>query len=149
MSEIVKQYIQKISPDCRGEDGENNFYAFFRIVVGLMFFLHGAQKLFGLMGGMDGNGLSAMFATLPWFAGLIEVVVGIFIFLGIFVRIAASLAAIEMAVAYLTVHLQMGINPLSNGGELAFMYLVSFLLIFYYGAGRWSLEKSLNKTEFF
>lgn len=149
MNEIMKQYMQKISPSCQGEDGENYFYSVFRIIISLLFFMHGAQKLFGWMGGIDGNGATPELASLAWFAGLIEVAVGLLILLGVFTRIAALVAVIEMIVAYFVVHLQMGFNPLLNGGELALMFLVSFLIMIYYGAGKWSLEKSLNRIETF
>jgi len=149
MNEIIKQYLQKISPNCQGEDGENYFYSIFRIIISLLFFMHGAQKLFGWMGGIDGNGATPELASLAWFAGLIEVAVGLLVLLGVFTRIAATIGALEMIVAYFMVHLRIGFNPLLNGGELALIYLVSFLIIIYYGAGKWSLEKSLSRTETF
>ena len=147
MNEVIKQFIQRLSPVCQDEGGENYAYAIFRIVVSLLFFLHGAQKFFGLMGGIDGIGGTAQFASLPWFAGLTEVVVGLAVLVGVFTRLAAMLGVIEMAVAYFLVHLPLGINPLFNRGELAILFLVSFLIIFYYGAGKFSLEKKYCKVR--
>ncbi|EKE11253.1 MAG: DoxX family protein [uncultured bacterium] len=149
MNEIIKQFMQKISPDCRDEDGNNYPYVVFRLVVSAMFFMHGAQKIFGFFGGITGSGGTVDFAGMIWFAGLIEVVAGILIFVGIFSRLAAVVAIIEMAVAYITAHLPNGINPLLNKGELALMYLVSFLVITRYGSGKWSLEKMWRKKEIF
>lgn len=149
MNEIIKQFMQKISPDCRDEDGNNYPYLLFRLVVAAMFFMHGAQKIFGFSGGITGSGGTADFASLIWFAGLIEAAAGILIFLGIFSRLAAIIAIIEMAVAYITAHLPNGINPLLNKGELALMYLVSFIVISRYGSGKWSLEKMWRKKEIF
>jgi putative oxidoreductase len=149
MNEIIKQFMQKISPDCRDEDGNNYPYLVFRLVVSGMFFMHGAQKIFGLSGGITGSGGTAEFASLVWFAGFIEAASGALIFFGIFSRLAALIAMIEMAVAYVTVHLAGGFNPLLNKGELALMYLVSFLIISRYGSGMWSLEKMWRKREFF
>lgn len=149
MNEIFKQYIQKISPVCQDEGGENYAYAIFRIVVSAMFFLHGAQKFFGLIGGVDGAGQTASMMSLFWFAGLIEVVVGILVFLGVFTRLASLAAMIEMVVAYAVVHFSKGAIPLLNGGELVIMYFVSFLIIFRYGAGKLSLEKKYCERETF
>jgi len=45
-------------------------YALMRIVVGLLFMCHGAQKLFGVFGGL--NGTAAPLFSLMGFAGVIE-----------------------------------------------------------------------------
>lgn len=149
MEGIFKQSMQKLVPGCHDENGDNYVYAAFRLVVASMFFLHGAQKIFGLLGGVTGSGASVPFATLFWFAGLIEVSVGILIFFGLFTRLAAIVAVAEMVAAYFIVHLAKGAIPLLNGGELALMYLVSFLVIFRYGAGKLSLEKMWHGREIF
>lgn len=149
MNEIFKQYIQKIAPVCQDEGGENYAYAIFRIAVSAMFFLHGAQKIFGILGGVGGAGQTATLGSLFWFAGLIEIVVGVLVLVGIFTRLAALVAVIEMVVAYFVIHFAKGAIPLLNGGELAVMYLVSFLVIFRYGAGKLSLEKKYCKVEKF
>jgi putative oxidoreductase len=44
-------------------------YALLRIVAGLMFAMHGAQKLLGVFGGQ-----TVPMMTQPWFAGVIELV---------------------------------------------------------------------------
>ena len=147
MERLIKKYIDKLSPTCQDEGGENFAYAVFRIVVSLMFFLHGTQKIFGFFGGVDGMGGTVPVAGLIWFAGLIEVVVGALVFFGVFTRLASLVAVIEMLIAYLIVHLPAGLNPILNKGELAIMYLVSFLVIFRYGGGKMSLGKKYCKYE--
>jgi putative oxidoreductase len=149
MKEVIKQYFQKISPNCHDESGENYAYTVFRLVVSAMFFMHGAQKFFGLFGGLDGLGSIAPFASLIWFAAVIEAAVGMLIFIGMFTRLAAALAVVEMISAYFIGHFPNGVNPLLNGGELAIMYAVSFLVILRYGGGKLSLEKKYCKSEFF
>lgn len=149
MSGIIKQYLRKISPDCRDEEGENYFYFIFRIIISALFFMHGIQKVFGLFGGIDELGGVAQSFTLPWWAGMVEIIVGTLVFLGIFARLAALFGAIEMLVAYFFVHLPLGFSPITNGGELALMFLVSFIIIFYYGAGKISLEKLFRREEWF
>ncbi len=108
------------------------FYFIFRVLVGLFFLLHGIQKLF------SGN-----FAiNLIGIAGIIEFLAGILIILGLWTRFAALIAGITMIVAYFYVHFPGGFNPLTNGGELALMYLVAFLVLFSYGAGKWGIDRS-------
>lgn len=149
MEGIFKRFMQKISPLCSDENGNNYFYTVFRLVVATMFFMHGAQKIFGLFGGVNGVGGSVPFVGLFWFAGLIEIAVGTLIFAGLFTRLAAMVAIVEMISAYFIVHLAKGAVPLLNGGELAIMYLVAFLVILRYGAGKLSLEKAWWKSELF
>ncbi|NQV08566.1 DoxX family protein [Candidatus Woesearchaeota archaeon] len=127
------------------------FYFLFRVVVGLMFALHGAQK-FGLIG--DGNvaGFAGIFGFPVWIAFLVsfvELVGGLGILFGFFTRLSALGGAIVMLWALATVHFPQGWNPLGNGGELPLLFTVSFLMFMLYGAGKWSLEKALLKKEFF
>ncbi|MET0691991.1 MAG: DoxX family membrane protein, partial [Candidatus Binatia bacterium] len=51
-------------------------YALMRIVVGLLFVCHGAQKVFGWFGGVDGKGTAALLSSLFGVAGAIEVITG-------------------------------------------------------------------------
>jgi putative oxidoreductase len=106
------------------------FYIVFRLLVGLLFFMHGMQKLFGVFGGQK-----VVFFTLFGLAGLIEVLGGLAIFFGIFVRWAALIGGIEMIVAYFMKHVPLGSNPLTNNGELSLLYLAAFCVLFAYGAG--------------
>lgn len=113
-------------------------YAFFilRVVVGFTFACHGAQKLFGVLGGH-----STIHVPLMLVAGIIEFGGGILIFLGLFTRIAAFISAGEMAVAYFTQHAPRGFFPIKNGGELAVVYCFLFLFIASYGAGKFAVDK--------
>ena len=141
MKEIIKRWVQKTSPNCQEENGNNYAYALFRLIVSGMFFAHGASKLFGLFGGLSGHGDIVHFGSLLWYAGIIEFAVGLLVFLGVFTRLAALFGMAEMFVAYFMVHFPKGFNPLNNGGELALFYFVAFLIIFRYGAGKFSLKK--------
>lgn len=111
-------------------------YVVFRVLIGILFFLHGTQKLLGWFGGS-----AAGLASLLWWAGLIELVAGIALVLGLFTRWVAAISAVEMAVAYVMVHASQGLNPLLNKGELALLYLVAFLVLATRGAGKWGLQK--------
>ncbi len=113
----------------------------FRIIFGLLYTIHGAQKLFGWPVVPPGGTPEA--GSWPyWWAGLIEFVLGILITVGFFTRIAAFIASGEMAFAYFYQHwppLQGGPTasfwPIENGGEMAIMFCFAFLLIATTGAG--------------
>ena len=124
------------------------FYVLFRILVGLMFLIHGGQKLFGWFGGPGGKG-SVPLASLFGAAGVIETFVGLMLILGFFTRLFATLGAVEMLVAFFKAHFPNGWIPLLNGGELALLYFAAFLVIMVYGSRKWSLEQSLLKKEVF
>jgi len=111
-----------------------------RLVIGLMFSCHGAQKLFGVLGGTSQLGNTKMMI-----AGIIEFAGGLLIASGLFTRIAAFIAAGEMAVAYFTVHAPHGFWPIVNKGELAVAYCFFFLFVAAYGAGPYSLDRLLRR----
>src|ERR1044071_4472328 len=74
-------------------------YAILRIVAGVMFALHGVQKLFHLWLPPD-----AHLDTQAYIGGVIELVAGAMIALGAGARYAAFIASGEMAVAYIQFH---------------------------------------------
>lgn len=116
------------------------FYAVLRIVSGFLFACHGAQKLFGALGGQKvPPGM-----TLPFWAGVIELVGGVLILLGLFTEIAALVSSGEMAVAYFMVHQPNGGLPIQNQGELAALYAFLFLYIAARGGGLWSLDAMMR-----
>jgi putative oxidoreductase len=80
-----------------------------------------------------------------WVAGLIELVTSVLVLLGLFTRVAAFVAAGEMAVAYWTVHAEMGFYPALNMGEAAILYCFVFLYLAAAGPGTWSLDRALFK----
>ena len=108
----------------------------FRILAGIMFACYGAQKLFGLFGGMPPGTLNALTYT----AGTIELVCGTLIALGLFTRPAAFLASGLMAVAYFMGHAPQGFFPRQNQGEPAILYCWLFLYFAAQGPGAWSLD---------
>lgn len=114
-------------------------YAVLRIVAGFLFACHGAQKVFGFLGGPGLANLSALFVV----AGLIELVGGILIMVGFLTSWAGFIASGEMAAAYFTAHQSRGALPIQNHGELAVLFSFLFLFIATRGAGIWSVSKSL------
>jgi putative oxidoreductase len=118
-------------------------HALLRLVAAFCFLLHGCQKLLGLFGGM--HGASVKFPSELWFAGVIELVGGLLIFMGLFTRPVAFLLCGEMAVAYFTAHFPHGFWPVKNGGEPAVLYCFIFLFLCAAGAGPLSLDQSVRK----
>ncbi len=113
---------------------EPHAYALMRIVIGFLFLCHGAQKLFGVLGG-DQVALASLYGL----AGVIELVGGTLVLLGLVTRWAAFIASGQMAVAYFMVHLPQGFWPIQNGGELAAAYAFVFLYLATRGDGIWSI----------
>jgi putative oxidoreductase len=111
-------------------------YALLRIVAGLLFACHGAQKIFGVLGGH-----AVPLASRLGAAGVIELVGGVLIAIGLLTSIAALIAAGEMAFAYFQVHAPRGLWPIQNAGELAVLYCFLFLYIAARGAGTWSVDR--------
>ena len=116
-------------------------YTLTRIVIGLLFALHGTQKLLGWFGGMP-EGTPAL---LIYGAGSIELVGGLMVAAGLFTRWAAFVCSGEMAVAYFMAHQPMGMLPIENKGEVAALFSWIFLLIAVSGDGFWALSSWLRK----
>ncbi|MFL6196061.1 MAG: DoxX family protein [Thermoanaerobaculia bacterium] len=116
-------------------------YALFRIVLGLLFACHGAQKLFGAFGGQK------VTEPLMIAAGIIEFGGGLLIALGLFAGIAAFIASGMMAVAYFMAHAPGGPLPILNHGELAVVYCFAFLYIAARGSGILSVDAARTRTR--
>ena len=114
-------------------------------MAGFLFLWHGAQKILGLLGGMDGDGGTVELVSRGGVSGIIELVGGLAILLGIGTSWAAFLASGLMAFAYFLVHQPQGSLPIQNRGELAALYAFLFLYIASKGPGIWSLESVLRK----
>lgn len=115
-------------------------YALLRLVAGLMFMMHGTQKLFGWPGG-EGGGAQGIY----FIAGVIELVCGALIAVGLLTSIAAFIASGQMAVAFFKAHFPQGRLPILNKGELAVLYCFVFLYIAAAGAGIWSIDAALAR----
>jgi putative oxidoreductase len=112
-------------------------YALMRIVIGVLFACHGAQKLFGVLGGE-----TVTLFSLRGLAGIIEFVGGLLIGVGFFTSYAAFMASGEMAFAYFMAHAPRSFWPIQNGGELAVIYCFIFLYIASRGVGAWGIDKA-------
>jgi putative oxidoreductase len=117
----------------------DHLYSLMRLMAGLLFACHGAQKLFGALGGPQMLHVPLMLA-----AGMIEFFGGLLIAVGVFTSIAALIASGEMAVAYFMGHAPHGFWPIRNHGELAVLFCFVFLYIASRGDGTWSARRFLK-----
>lgn len=114
----------------------------FRIVFGLLFFVHGTSKLFGWPVG----------PTVPsgsqfWWAGILEITLGALITVGLFTRAAAFIAAGQMAVAFFTQHFPHGFWPIANQGEPAVLFCWAFFLLVFTGSGWLAIDSVLARRH--
>lgn len=113
-----------------------------RAVTGFLFMAHGAQKLFGALGGEAVPRMSLMGA-----AGVLEFFGGLLILFGLFTRPVAFVLSGQMAVAYWMAHAPRGGLPIGNGGELAVLYCFVFLFLFAHGGGEYSVDGWLRRRR--
>jgi putative oxidoreductase len=120
------------------------FLSILRIVIGLLFMEHGTQKLFNFPppAAPHEGGLHGLMLLGAW----IEFVGGLLIFLGLFTRPAAFIAAGEMAVAYFMFHAKGNFYPILNHGESAVLYCFVFLFLVFAGAGPWSIDAMWDRS---
>ena len=122
-------------------------YALMRVIVGLLFACHGAQKVFGWFGGLDGKGTAAPLSSLFGVAGTIEMITGLLITIGFLAGYAAFIASGQMAAAYFIGHFPNGFWPIENKGEEAVFYCFVFLYMATRGAGIWSIDGALRRSS--
>ncbi len=122
------------------EKNQDNLFFVFIILVGLIFLLHGWMKMSAIM-----NGKMALM-SLMGLAAIIETVGGVMIIIGLFTSIVAVIAAIEMLVAYFTVHIKSGLDPLVNKGEAAALFFAVFLVLAGHGVKKWSVDNLMHKN---
>jgi putative oxidoreductase len=111
-----------------------------RIVAAFLFMQVGTAKVFGFPAPIMPDGGLAAAGSLPWIAGMLEVIGGSLLLLGLFTRPVAFVLAGEMAFAYFMGHAPQGFWPLLNQGVPAAFYCFLFLYLSAAGPGTWSLD---------
>lgn len=118
-----------------------------RLVTGLVFVMHGGQKLF--VYGIDGVTGSFTQMGIPM-AGVAAIVVsfveflgGIALLAGAFTRWAAILLAMVMLVAIVQVHLPNGFFAGDNGFEFPLTLLVNNVALAIAGPGAYAVDRAL------
>lgn len=122
--------------------------ALLRIVAALLLLEHGTMKFFHFPAPQMPGPLPPMLVA----AGAIELVTGVLMTLGLFTRLAAFVAAGEMAFAYFIAHFPKSFWPGINEGEAAILFCFIFLYIAAAGPGAWSADSArfrsrLNNVE--
>src|SRR5690349_25112258 len=117
-----------------------------RVIVGIVFLVHGSQKLFvfgihGITGGFTQMGVPLPTLSAP-IVTFVEFLGGIALILGIFSRIAAILLAIDMCGAILFVHGKNGFF-LPNGYEYPMLLLAANVAILIAGPGGYAIDDRL------
>jgi putative oxidoreductase len=130
--------------------------AVLRLVVGVVFAAHGAQKLFGVWGGGGPAGTAAFFAQLgltpayplAFFVGLVELGGGLLLIAGAFTLVVSAILAVNMIVAVWTVHLANGFflnwtmaPGQGHGYEFNLVLIATLLSLMLTGPGALSLDR--------
>jgi putative oxidoreductase len=122
-----------------------------RLIAGLIFTAHGAQKLFAWFGGyglegtgqwMESIGIAPGY-LMALMAGSAEFFGGLFLIVGFLTRPTSFVLAITMVVAVFFVHIDNGLFMSNNRYEFGLaLFAISISLIFS-GAGKLSLDNAL------
>jgi putative oxidoreductase len=123
-----------------------------RLVVGVLFVGHGAQKLFGAFGGGGIDGTASFFEQMglrpgrlhAWFAGLAELGGGLLLALGLLSPFAAAALIGVMTAAIVTVHAKNGVWVTEQGFEYNLVLIAVAIAVAGVGAGAWSLDGALD-----
>ena len=127
-----------------------------RVLLGLVFFPHGMQKLTTLFGGFGFTGTMGFFtdklgvpAVFAFLAILAEGLGWIGLIAGFLTRVAAFGIAAEMAVAVYMLHWQNGFfmnwfgKQKGEGFEYHILVIAIALALMIKGGGKWSLDKAI------
>jgi putative oxidoreductase len=128
-----------------------------RLVLGIVFFAHGAQKMLGWFGGFGFHGTMGFFtqqmgipAPLAFLAICAEFFGGLGLIVGLLSRIAAFGIIVNMLVAIATVHFQNGFfmnwygKQKGEGFEYHLLAIALGLVILIKGAGALSVDRVLG-----
>ena len=128
------------------------FYA--RIILGMIFFAHGAQKALGWFGGQGLTATIHTFGTylhipapLGYLAICAEFLGGIGLVVGLLGRVAASGILVVMLVAIVKLHSQFGLfanwsgAQKGEGVEYHLLAIAICMILMVKGSGAWSLDR--------
>jgi putative oxidoreductase len=123
-----------------------------RLVIGLGFAAHGAQKLFGAFGGGGIEGTAGFFEQAGLRPGRVharaaggaEMLGGLLIALGLLVPLAAASLIAVMTAAVVTVHARHGFFNTNGGYEYNLTLAATVFALAGVGPGGWSLDNALS-----
>ncbi|MFF3923648.1 DoxX family protein [Paenibacillus lactis] len=119
-----------------------------RLVIGLSFVAHGAQKLFGWFGGYGPKGTGGWMESMgikpgvaaAVMAGLMELVGGLLLAAGFLTVLGAALITLAMLGAIVKVHGKNGYWSTANGYEYNLLLIAAAVALALTGAGTYSLD---------
>jgi len=114
---------------------EAHLLSVLRIVSALVLFSYGTQKIIGFPVG-DGPPMG----SLPWIAGVFELILGFALLIGFKTRISAFILSGVMAFAYFLRHAPQDFYPAQNGGVAAILFCFVFLYLAAAGGGPISVD---------
>jgi putative oxidoreductase len=122
-----------------------------RVVIGVIFMGHGAQKLFGWFGGYGIKGTGGWFesigikpgAAMALLAGLTELIGGILFTLGLLTPLAGIMIAGTMVMAIAKVHAPNGLWSTENGYEYNLTVIAVVIGVALIGPGQYALDAFL------
>ena len=133
-------------------------YTMVRLVLGVVFFAHGAQKMLGWFGGYGFSGTMNFFtqmmhipAPLAFLAICAEFFGGLGLLVGLLGRVAAFGIAMNMLVAIFTVHIHYGFfanwfgQQKGEGFEYHLLAIALALVVMIKGSGALSIDRALSK----
>jgi len=122
-------------------------YALLRVVIGYILFMHGWVKLHSgvaaVAGGMAKNGLEPA-SGFAYAAIFLETAGAACLIVGLFTRFFGAALAIEMAVAFLVVHLPKGFAAGQGGYEYVLLIGIVLFAIAIRGGGRYSFDRVIG-----
>jgi putative oxidoreductase len=130
-----------------------------RVVLGLVFFAHGAQKMLGWFGGSGFSGTISGFAkfgmpaAVALFAIFVEFFGSLGLLLGLLSRVAAFAIIVEMIGAILTIHIHNGFfmnwmgRQKGEGYEYHLITIALGFLIMVRGAGALSIDYRVSSRD--
>ena len=142
------------------QTNESNASTIIRIVLGLILFPHGAQKLLGWFGGYGFNGTMGFLtgtAGLPWIMAFLVIAIEFFGAIALIVGFATRIVAVGIISLFTgiiaTSHLQNGFfmnwygNLKGEGYEFHLLIIGMAIALLVSGAGKWSIDYALQKKK--
>ncbi len=121
-----------------------------RVAIGIIFFMHGWQKVFANGIGQTTQFFAGLGIPVPEmaapFVALLELIGGVLLILGAFTRPIAVLLAFDMFVALVLVHLRQGFF-LPRGYEFVLILLAGCVTLALAGAGAFGLDQVLFRRR--
>jgi len=142
------------------QTNESNASTIIRIVLGLILFPHGAQKMLGWFGGYGFNGTMGFLtgtAGLPWIMAFLVIAIEFFGAIALIVGFATRIVAVGIISLFTgiiaTSHFQNGFfmnwygNLKGEGYEFHLLIIGMAIALLVSGAGKWSVDYVLQKKK--